>query len=72
MKNFVTRCTVSDIKTEGEGNSKKTSKKKAAELMLEELRKLPPVPTPTYQKPKAKIQMNKKKNRNLIKVTWSI
>jgi len=67
MKNFVTRCTVSDIKTEGEGNSKKTSKKKAAELMLEELRKLPPVPTPTYQKPKAKIQMNKKKNRNLIK-----
>nr|NP_001191404.1 staufen [Aplysia californica]AAO38741.1 staufen [Aplysia californica] len=67
MKNFLTRCTVADMVTEGEGNSKKTSKKKAAELMLEELRKLPPLATPAFPRPKSKIQMNKKKNRNLIK-----
>lgn len=67
MKNFITRCMVGEKVTEGEGNSKKTSKKKAAELMLEELRKLPPVPTPLYPRPKSKIQLNKKKNRNLIK-----
>ncbi|XP_059149964.1 double-stranded RNA-binding protein Staufen homolog isoform X2 [Physella acuta] len=67
MKNFITRCIVGEKVTEGEGNSKKTSKKKAAELMLEELRKLPPTPTPVYPRPKSKIQINKKKNRNLIK-----
>lgn len=68
MKNFITRCIVGEKVTEGEGNSKKTSKKKAAELMLEELRKLPPTPTIVYPRPKSKIQINKKKNRNLIKV----
>ncbi|KAK3777175.1 hypothetical protein RRG08_010829, partial [Elysia crispata] len=67
MKTFVTRCTVSDKVTEGEGNSKKTSKKKAAELMLEELHKLPPPPAPAISRPKGKMQMNKKKNRNIIK-----
>ena len=68
MKTFVTRCTVSDKVTEGEGNSKKTSKKKAAELMLEELQKLPPPTVPTIARPKCKMQINKKKNRNIIKV----
>ncbi|KAH9490575.1 hypothetical protein Btru_034158 [Bulinus truncatus] len=67
MKNFITRCIVGDKVTEGEGNSKKTSKKKAAELMLDELRRLPPVPAPTYPRPKSKLQLNKKKNRNIIK-----
>ncbi|RUS91611.1 hypothetical protein EGW08_000584 [Elysia chlorotica] len=67
MKTFVTRCTVSDKITEGEGNSKKTSKKKAAELMLEELQKLPPPTAPAIPRPKCKMQMNKKKNRNIIK-----
>ncbi|KAK0066309.1 double-stranded RNA-binding protein Staufen [Biomphalaria pfeifferi] len=67
QKNFITRCIVGDKITEGEGNSKKTSKKKAAELMLEELRKLPPIPAPAYPRPKSKIQLNKKKNRNIIK-----
>lgn len=67
MKNFVTSCTVSDMITEGEGNSKKSSKKKAAELMLEELRKLPTLAAPSFPRPKSKIQINKKKNRNLIK-----
>ncbi|BFZ21572.1 hypothetical protein BsWGS_24611 [Bradybaena similaris] len=67
MKNFITKCTVADMVTEGEGNSKKSSKKKAAELMLQELRKLHPAPAPACPKPKTKMQLNKKKNRNLIK-----
>ncbi|XP_067142126.1 double-stranded RNA-binding protein Staufen homolog 2-like isoform X2 [Centruroides vittatus] len=65
MRTFITRCTVGDIITEGEGNGKKVSKKRAAERMLEELKKLPPLP-PAQQKVKKKPVM-KKKNRNLIK-----
>lgn len=68
MKSFVTRCTVNDIVTEGTGHSKKASKKKAAELMLEKLKELPPLPAVTLVRPKTKMQMNKKKNRNIIKV----
>ncbi|GFO44857.1 double-stranded RNA-binding protein staufen homolog [Plakobranchus ocellatus] len=67
MKTFITRCTVADNVTEGEGNSKKASKKKAAELMLEELQKLPPPPASATVRPKCKVQINKKKNRNIIK-----
>ena len=67
MKNFVTKCVVGEITTEAEGNSKKLSKKRAAELMLEELKKLPSMP-PTALKPKMKPPTNKKKNRNIIKV----
>ncbi|XP_055938006.1 double-stranded RNA-binding protein Staufen homolog 2-like isoform X2 [Argiope bruennichi] len=65
MRTFVTRCTVGDITTDGEGNGKKVSKKRAAEKMLEELRKLPSLP-PAQQKVKKK-PIIKKKNRNLIK-----
>ncbi|XP_067632657.1 maternal effect protein staufen [Eurosta solidaginis] len=46
MKKFVTACIVGNIVAEGEGNGKKISKKRAAENMLDELRKLPPL-TPT-------------------------
>ncbi|KAJ8321651.1 hypothetical protein KUTeg_000122 [Tegillarca granosa] len=67
MKNFVTRCTVGDIETEAEGNSKKFSKKKAAEMMLEKLKDLPPLP-PSALKPKNKTVTNKKKSKNIIKV----
>ncbi|XP_055379366.1 maternal effect protein staufen [Condylostylus longicornis] len=55
LKNFITICKVGDITTEGEGNGKKISKKRAAKKMLEELNKLPPVspekppPANTYQ-----------------------
>lgn len=66
MKNFVTRCTVGDIETEAEGNSKKFSKKKAAEMMLEKLKDLPPLP-PSALKPKNKTVTNKKKSKNIIK-----
>uniref|UniRef100_A0A182XYW2 DRBM domain-containing protein n=1 Tax=Anopheles stephensi TaxID=30069 RepID=A0A182XYW2_ANOST len=40
MTVFVTQCKVGTIVTEGEGTGKKLSKKRAAEKMLEELRKL--------------------------------
>jgi len=70
MRSFVTKCLVGDIVTEGEGNGKKVSKKKAAELMLDSLRQLPPVasagllaPTRPRKSPQAK-----KKSKNLIKV----
>ncbi|GIY76273.1 hypothetical protein CDAR_557431 [Caerostris darwini] len=65
MRTFITRCSVGDISTDGEGNGKKVSKKRAAEKMLEELRKLPSLP-PAQQKVKKK-PIIKKKNRNLIK-----
>lgn len=64
------------FKTEGEGNGKKISKKRAAESMLIELRKLPPISPSSDllkdcpQKPKQskrKSQPVKKKSRNLIK-----
>nr|XP_034323124.1 double-stranded RNA-binding protein Staufen homolog isoform X1 [Crassostrea gigas] len=64
MKTFVTRCKVGDMETESEGNSKKVSKKKAAELMLEKLKELPALP-PSVIRPRTKI--SKKKNKNIIK-----
>nr|KAG5691353.1 hypothetical protein BaRGS_033402 [Batillaria attramentaria] len=67
MKTFVTRCQVGEMATEAEGNSKKLSKKRAAEMMLDELRKLPALPVANL-KPKVKPPTNKKKNRNIIKV----
>lgn len=54
--------------TESEGNSKKVSKKKAAELMLEKLKELPALP-PSVIRPRTKI--SKKKNKNIIKV-WPV
>ncbi|KAK2708220.1 double-stranded RNA-binding protein Staufen homolog [Artemia franciscana] len=39
-KNFVTKCTVDDLTTEGEGRSKSLSKNRSAKLMLEELKKI--------------------------------
>lgn len=68
MKTFVTRCKVGDMETESEGNSKKVSKKKAAELMLEKLKELPALP-PSVIRPRTKI--SKKKNKNIIKV-WPV
>ena len=67
MKKFVTRCTVGDIVTDGHGNGKKVSKKDAAEKMLKELKSLPALP-PSVARPPRKNTVNKKKNKNLIKV----
>uniref|UniRef100_A0A2I3H9U9 DRBM domain-containing protein n=1 Tax=Nomascus leucogenys TaxID=61853 RepID=A0A2I3H9U9_NOMLE len=52
MKSFVTRVSVGKFSTEGEGNSKKLSKKRAATTVtvLQELKKLPPLPV--VEKPK--------------------
>ena len=52
----------------GEGNSKKSSKKCAAEAMLKKLNELPTLPQ-SIAKSKKQTQ-NKKKNRNLIKVLF--
>lgn len=56
MKNFITACIVGSIVSEGEGNGKKISKKRAAEKMLAELQKLPPL-TPTKQTPMKRIKV---------------
>ncbi|XP_015711265.1 double-stranded RNA-binding protein Staufen homolog 2 isoform X1 [Coturnix japonica] len=50
MKSFVTRVTVGEFMGEGEGKSKKLSKKRAAMSVLQELKKLPPLPV--IEKPK--------------------
>jgi len=68
MKTFVTRCSCGDIVTEGEGNSKKLSKKRSAEKMLNDLNTLPPLTT-TVNKTK-KNTIKKKNSRNLIKVIF--
>lgn len=71
IRTFMTRCTVGEKVTLGEGSSKKVSKKRAAELMLDELKRLPPVVAPVQNrslKLKRKPQATKKKSRNLIKV----
>uniref|UniRef100_A0A2K5IHX5 DRBM domain-containing protein n=1 Tax=Colobus angolensis palliatus TaxID=336983 RepID=A0A2K5IHX5_COLAP len=44
MKSFATQLSVGKFSTEGEGNSKTLSKKPAATTILQELKKLPPLP----------------------------
>lgn len=69
MKTFITQCRVGNFVAEGEGNGKKISKKRAAETMLEELSKLPPLAAVmNIAQLKRKRVANKKKTRNLIKV----
>ena len=51
MRTFTTACIVGNIITEGEGTGKKLSKKKAAQKMLQELDKLPPL-SPASTPPK--------------------
>ncbi|XP_029467101.1 double-stranded RNA-binding protein Staufen homolog 1 isoform X3 [Rhinatrema bivittatum] len=63
MKSFVTKVTVGEFVGEGEGKSKKISKKNAAVTVLEELRKLPPLPTVEKMKPRIK-----KKTKSIVKV----
>ncbi|XP_041923114.1 double-stranded RNA-binding protein Staufen homolog 2 isoform X4 [Alosa alosa] len=50
MKSFLTRVTVGEFCADGEGNSKKLSKKRAALTILQELKKLPFLPV--IEKPK--------------------
>lgn len=68
---FVTACTVGDMETEGEGNGKKVSKRRAAERMLDEMRRRWPPALLRARPPsdKRRQQPTKKKPRNLIKVS---
>ncbi|XP_018053280.1 PREDICTED: double-stranded RNA-binding protein Staufen homolog 2 [Atta colombica] len=71
IRTFMTKCTVGEKVTVGEGSSKKVSKKRAAELMLDELKRLPPLPATIQNRSmrvKRKPPATKKKSRNLIKV----
>ncbi|XP_078072439.1 double-stranded RNA-binding protein Staufen homolog 2 isoform X1 [Mustelus asterias] len=62
MKSFVTRVAVGEFTAEGEGNSKKLSKKRAAITVLQELKKLPPLPV--IEKPKTHY---KKRPKSILK-----
>lgn len=63
MKSFLTRVTVGEFSAEGEGNSKKLSKKRAALSILQDLKKLPSIPT--VEKPKTHY---KKRTKTILKV----
>ncbi|XP_055490462.1 double-stranded RNA-binding protein Staufen homolog 2 isoform X5 [Leucoraja erinacea] len=67
MKSFVTRVAVGEFTAEGEGNSKKLSKKRAAIIVLQELKKLPPLPI--VEKPKTHY---KKRQKSILKVKVGI
>ncbi|KAG8441930.1 hypothetical protein GDO86_010927 [Hymenochirus boettgeri] len=64
MKSFVTRVTVGDFIAEGEGNSKKLAKRRAAATVLQELSKLPPLPV--IEKPRLYI---KRRPKTIIKAS---
>ena len=67
MRVFITRCTCGDLVAESEGSSKKLSKKRSAEKMVDELNKLPQLPpAPPGVKPKKNLKP--KQSKNLIKV----
>ncbi|XP_054579735.1 double-stranded RNA-binding protein Staufen homolog 1 isoform X4 [Eptesicus fuscus] len=63
MKSFVTKVSVGEFVREGEGKSKKISKKNAAIAILEELKKLPPLPVVERVKPRIK-----KKTKPIVRV----
>ncbi|KAM7345680.1 double-stranded RNA-binding protein Staufen isoform 2-T2 [Cochliomyia hominivorax] len=64
MRTFITACIVGDIMTEGEGTGKKISKKRAAQKMLEELKKLPQILPVVSPMKKVKLKIASKKNIN--------
>ncbi|KAA8580810.1 hypothetical protein FQN60_013768, partial [Etheostoma spectabile] len=62
MKSFLTRVSVGEFFAEGEGNSKKLSKKRAALSILQDLKKLPFIPI--VEKPKTHY---KKRTKTILK-----
>ncbi|KAI9552256.1 hypothetical protein GHT06_022618 [Daphnia sinensis] len=77
MRNFVVQCKLGEVTTQGEGNCKKMAKRKAAELMLDELKKVHPngilrssegnnISQPRIRV-KSKSSLARKKPRNLVK-----
>lgn len=66
MKSFVVRVTVGQFTGEGEGKSKKIAKKLAAAAVLEELKRLPHIPSVEKTLPRIK-----KKTKSIIKLQTS-
>ncbi|XP_056294118.1 double-stranded RNA-binding protein Staufen homolog 1 isoform X3 [Pseudoliparis swirei] len=66
MKSFVVRVTVGEFPGEGEGKSKKIAKKLAAAAVLDELRRLPHIPSVEKTLPRIK-----KKTKSIIKLQTS-
>ncbi|XP_077349006.1 double-stranded RNA-binding protein Staufen homolog 2 [Lithobates pipiens] len=64
MKSFITKVTVGEFTAEGEGNSKKLAKRRAAAAVLQELRKLPPLPV--VEKPRLYV---KRRPKTIIKAS---
>ncbi|XP_034999091.1 double-stranded RNA-binding protein Staufen homolog 2 isoform X1 [Hippoglossus stenolepis] len=62
MKSFLTRVSVGEFSANGEGNSKKLSKKRAALTILQDLKKLPFIPA--VEKPKTHY---KKRTKTILK-----
>ncbi|XP_057377966.1 double-stranded RNA-binding protein Staufen homolog 2-like isoform X2 [Daphnia carinata] len=77
MRNFVVQCKLGEVTTQGEGNCKKIAKRKAAELMLDALKKVHPngILRPSegnnISQPRARVKsksgLARKKPRNLVK-----
>ncbi|KAL2091229.1 hypothetical protein ACEWY4_013492 [Coilia grayii] len=67
MKSFVVRVTVGEFAGEGEGKSKKIAKKLAATAVLDELRRLPPLPSTEKTPPRIK-----KKAKSIVKVSTDL
>ena len=67
MKTYVTLCKVGMIVTEGEGNGKKLSKKKAAEKMMDELKKLPPL-SPVEEPANRTILRVRRKQHQVVRI----
>lgn len=68
MKSFLTRVTVGEFSAEGEGNSKKLSKKRAALSILQDLKKLPFIPT--VEKPKTHYKKRTKTILKALNLIW--
>ncbi|XP_062401636.1 double-stranded RNA-binding protein Staufen homolog 1 isoform X3 [Sardina pilchardus] len=66
MKSFVVRVSVGEFAGEGEGKSKKIAKKLAATAVLEELRRLPQLPSAEKTPPRIK-----KKAKSIVKLQTS-
>lgn len=68
MKSFLTRVTVGEFSAEGEGNSKKLSKKRAALSILQDLKKLPFIPA--VEKPKTHYKKRTKTILKVLQLVW--